>query len=132
MTSITEIPEDRELTSSEASLVRWLLNHGCSNGVEFLTQLNRARVASRCYCGCASIDFAIDGIVPEKGNVSILSDYGWTDADGRSFGAFVFARCGLLAGLEIWSQDGLATANTLPDVGQLRPIGTGTVVRETK
>jgi hypothetical protein len=131
MTSITEIPEDRDLTEAETSVVHWLLKHGCSGAENFLTQLDRARVASRCSCGCASINFAIDGIVPENStHMTILSDYEWTDTEGNVFGAFVFARWGVLAGLDVWSQDGLATANSLPDVNQLRPVGTGTVGKQ--
>jgi hypothetical protein len=40
------------------------------------------------------------------------------------FGVFVFERGGLLAGLEVWSQDGLAEAKSLPSTELLRPIGT--------
>ena len=33
-------------------------------------------MASRCYCGCASIDFAIGGVVPPAGNgIGILADF---------------------------------------------------------
>jgi hypothetical protein len=124
MTMQTEIPDDRELTPTERSLISWLLQHGYERAIDFLPQLNDARVTSRCYCGCASINFAINGKVPGIGpGITVLSDYEWSDPNGHLFGAFVFARCGLLAGLEIWSQDGLATANTLPQVEQLRPIG---------
>ena len=125
MTSITAIPDDRDLTAKERRLVEWLLDHGSEDAIHYRSHLDVARVATRCYCGCASIDFAIDGVVPRIGEpISVLSDYEWIDSTGRVFGAFVFARCDLLAGLEVWSQDGLGTADYLPELTELRPIGT--------
>lgn len=120
----TAISEDRPLTAIESDLVRWLLLHGIERAKTFMPQLDRARVASRCACGCASIDFAIDGAVPQPENgISILSDYEWQVAGGELFGVFVFARGDLLAGLEVWSQDGLGEAVRLPDINNLRPLG---------
>ena len=129
MTTTTAIPQDRPLTVVEVALVRWLLQHGIPQASGYLLQLNPARVASSCYCGCASIDFAIDGVVPPPANgISILADYEWRAAGGELFGVFVFERCGLLAGLEVWSQDGLGQATLLPDIEQLRPVGTCEIV----
>jgi hypothetical protein len=123
MATATAIPEDRPLTAPEAELVRWLLQHGIPQAAGYLPQLNQARVASRCYCGCASINFAIDGVAPSVGDgISILSDYEWRTADGALFGIFVFERSGLLAGLEVWSQDGRYPAVALPEIEQLRPV----------
>ena len=128
MTTAIEISDDRELTVEEASLVRWLLKHGRSQALSFVPQLKNARVASRCGCGCASINFAINGVKPPSDEgIAVLADYEWGDADGRLLGAFVFAQGGLLAGLEIWSQDLLAIANELPQVDWLRPFGSCTV-----
>lgn len=125
MTTTTAIPEDRPLTVAEVTLVRWLLQHGSAQASRYLPQLDQARIASRCYCGCASIDFAIEGVVPARGNaISILADYEWRAAGGELFGVFVFERSGLLAGLEVWSQDGLGDATLLPDIRKLRPVGT--------
>lgn len=118
------IPDNRELTPSERTLISWLLHHGYEGASEFLPQLGHARVTSRCGCGCASIDFAIDGKVPQIGQpISILSDFEWSDSDGHLFGTFVFERCGQLAGLDIWSQDGLEKADMLPQIDDLRPVG---------
>jgi len=114
------IPEDRPLTPAEQKLIQWLLEHGSAEAMVYLPQLGKARVVSRCSCGCASIDFAIDGVVPLlTAPMGILADFQWKVGNGPLFGVFVFARSGLLAGLEIWSVDGLATANALPDVALL-------------
>ena len=45
--------------------------------------------------------------------MAILADYEWRASDGAMFGVFIFERLGILAGLEVWSQDGLAPADTL-------------------
>jgi hypothetical protein len=132
MESTAAIPEDRPLTEREASLVRWLLEHGIPRATDYLPQLDRAWVASRCYCGCASIDFAIAGVVPPPGDgIGILADYEWKGPRGEMFGVFVFERGGLLAGLEVWSQDGLAEAKSLPSTELLRPIGTSSLPGES-
>jgi hypothetical protein len=123
MAELASIPEDRSLTPEEEALVRWLLEHGNSAAAEYLSQISHARVASRCPCGCASIDFAVHGRLPPlPAGTKILADYVWQDAAGRWFGVIVFARGGVLAGLEVWSVDGSAVASTLPDVGALRPF----------
>jgi hypothetical protein len=117
------IAEDRPLTAQEAALVRWLLEHGGPEAVGFLPQLPELRVVSRCPCGCASIDFGIGGTVPPaRTGMQVLSDYVWLTAGGAQCGIFVFARGGQLAGLEVWSVDGLESVLSLPPVEQLRPL----------
>ena len=125
MTNTSEIPEDRELTPHESQLIRWLIDHGKTDALKYVSQINDARVVSRCGCGCASINLGIAGHERRFRDVMhILADYEWRDHTGAMFGTFVFAQGGMLAGLENWSQDGLSDANVLPDVRQLRPIGT--------
>lgn len=118
--SFVPIPENRNLTAQEADLVRWLLEHGGDEARSFLPQLQDLRVASRCGCGCASIDFIPDAL----GAIHPFYDYQWRSADGDLFGIFVFSKRGVLAGLEVWSIDGNATPTTLPSPGSLQPIGT--------
>lgn len=117
------IPADRPLTSEERVLVRWLLEHANSkrDSREFLSQLEQARVVSQCSCGCASVDFAIGEQVPPNAEpLDILSDYWWEDKSGAKFGVFVFAKAGLLAGIEVYSIDGLANADKLPRTDSLK------------
>jgi hypothetical protein len=119
----TSIPEDRPLTQAEVTLVKWLLEHGTDEARALLPQLDRARVVSRCSCGCASVDFSIDSEVasPQSG-MSVVSDYRWDSSEGYLFGVFAYAREGLLSGIDLWSIDGRPTASMLPDTNQLRPI----------
>jgi hypothetical protein len=72
---MSEIPEDRELSQTERTLVQWLLEHGEPHA----------------------------------------------DSEGRLFGVFVFSKSGYLAGLEVWSIDGLATPIALPEPSWLTP-----------
>jgi hypothetical protein len=117
----SEVPDDRDLTAQERSFVRWLIEHG--DAPAFLGQLDRARVCSRCSCGCASICFSIGGETPRQQAMKVISDFQWQDLNGCRFGAFVFVQGGLLAGLDLWSIDGQATPSALPHVESLVSIG---------
>jgi hypothetical protein len=123
MADTTPIPEDRLLTEQEASLVRWMLEHGKSSAVDYLSQLAGVRVVSRCHCGCASVNFSVAGVVPNSiDRIGILADFEYRTAEGHRCGVFVFERAGLLAGLDVWSVDGLSTPSSLPGIGQLHPL----------
>jgi hypothetical protein len=101
-----------------------MLEHGTASAAGFVPQLTKARVVSRCGCGCASVNFAVAGVVaPPSDGIGILADFEYRTAEGHLCGAFVFERAGLLAGLEVWSVDGLTTPSTLPTSEQLQPLG---------
>jgi hypothetical protein len=124
MARTTAIPEHRPLSAQEMALVRWMLEHGTDAAVKFLPQLADVRVVSRCYWGCASVDFAVGGVVPPPGDrMGILADFEYRTDVGHMCGAFVFERAGLLGGLEVYSMDGLYTPTTLPTTEQLQPLG---------
>ena len=113
---------DRDLTDEERELTKWMLEHGEERAKEYVTQLDKARVASLCFCGCASIDFAIEGRPRVRGGIDILADFLF-GGDDKLCGAFVFAdKDGTLAGLEVY---GLAidAPKTLPSPSDLRPFG---------
>jgi hypothetical protein len=119
----TEVLEDRPLSDRGKGLVKWLLEHGTSEARELLPQLDRARVVSRCSCSCASVDFSVDGKVAQpKSGMSVVSDYRWDNPEGYLFGVFVYARQGLLSGIDLRSIDGCGTANALPNTDQLCPL----------
>jgi hypothetical protein len=123
MAEIINIPEDRPLTPTEVALVHWLLEHGSAEAADFIPQLAKARVASRCSCGCASVTFTADCRLPP--GMQILADFAWKDRQGNRFGVFVFAEGGVLAGLDVYSVDGLATASSLPSIKDLEPAVEG-------
>ena len=110
---------DRPLTAAEHSLVRWMLEHGSGDNSRFIAQLETARVAGLCGCGCASIDFSVNGVRPHGLGITVLSDYQWLTQNGNRCGAFVFAEDGLLAGLDLWSMDGYETPSSIPRIDDL-------------
>jgi len=113
---------DRPLSVDERTLVVWLLDHGSPRAKEALSQVPDLRVASKCECGCASVDFSVKGQVPwPRAGMEIVSDFWWRTHSGHLCGAFVFLRGELLAGLDLWSIDGEETPTQLPRTEDLRP-----------
>ncbi len=113
----------RSLTDNELNLVRWLLENGTDTASAYVSQLDTLTVDSMCECGCASINFGVDGTTPDQKSVmTILADYEWDGENGELIGVFVFARGDRLAGLEVWSPDGLSDCKVLPEPKQLRPL----------
>jgi hypothetical protein len=117
------VSRERPLTASERELTRWMLEHGCPEGRNYLAQLEQATVVSGCSCGCASIDFLIAGQVAPATGLNILGDYLFGGQDDLA-GVFVFACGGVLAGIEVY---GLARDNPteLPHPSSLRPFKSG-------
>jgi hypothetical protein len=123
--NLHDISEDRPLTQQESELVRWLLIHGKENAKEYLSQVERLRVVRRCACGCASVDFGMEGIEPNlHSGMEILSDYYWRTSSGNLCGVYVFAREKKLAGIDLWSIDGQETPSFLPEISDLYAIET--------
>ncbi len=117
------ILENRDLTVEEVALIDWMLAHGTTDAAQFVPQLRRARVYSRCPCGCVSIDLSIEGKRPSDFRMRVLADFHWKNSGGNLFGAFVFEQDGLLSGLDVWSVDGKETPRSLPSPELLSPYG---------
>lgn len=109
-----EIEENRDLTNEEVRLVRWLLENGEPSARRYLDQLDDLRVVSKCACGCASINF-----VEEPGGMKILGDFKFMHRAGGQIGVFAFAINDRLAGLELWSIDGVNDGDEIPNPDQL-------------
>lgn len=62
------------------------------------------------------------GVTPSPAGFRVLSDYQYRTGEGHRCGVFIFERGGRLAGLEVWSMDGLSTPTGLPAIEQLRPL----------
>lgn len=108
----TSIPENRPLTAEEVRLARWMLEHGDPDARSFLPQLERARVVSRCPCGCATIDIAVDGHPAASGIGRILGEFTFADGDDLS-AIFIYEADGVLGGMEVYGLSGDAP-RTLP------------------
>ena len=107
-----EVPDVRGLGEAEMRLVRWLLENGTPAARRLLGQLKDLKVVSRCACGCASINFVNE----RRGGMEILGDFKYTHPNGGDIGVFAFAVNGKLAGIDLWSIDGLSNRNDeIPD-----------------
>ena len=112
----------RDLTAEERSLTRWIIQNGDCEATPFLQQLDRAKVCAECQCGCASVDFEIDEVEPDrKQGMELLGDFVYGDASTLC-GIFVFACGGRLAGLDVYALAVDEAPRTLPDPSLLRPI----------
>jgi hypothetical protein len=112
----------RLLFDRERELTRWIIEHGDASSEDqgkYIAQLAEATVASQCPCGCASVGFAINGReAPCEAGLEILGDF---VCDGA--GVFVFAKNGLLAGIEIYQLGDEKIRRELPQPSELKPIG---------
>ncbi len=114
------IPDDRPLSDAERKLLRFLLSNAERRGQSFLHQVDEARVAARCRCGCASVDLSINGKISlGTGLEPISRDYYWNTESGGLCAVFAFAKDDQLAGLEVYSVDGADIPGTLPPLDNL-------------
>jgi hypothetical protein len=110
----------RRLSPDEDRLIRWMLQNGNPEAKSFIAQLDRAEVMPwHCPCGCASINFLIDGHSAPSGKLHILADFLFGSEDELS-GVFIFENEGILAGLEVYGLAGEAP-KILPSTQSLRP-----------
>jgi hypothetical protein len=112
---------NRELTSAEERLIRWMLEHGSPDARSFPPQIERAQATPyQCCCGCASINLSVDGLEKPIGGMGILGDFVFGSEENLS-GIFVFEQSGFLAGLEVYGLAGDAPT-MLPSPELLRPF----------
>lgn len=115
---------NRTLKFEELQLARWMLEHGAAEASGFLPQLDLAEVTSwKCPCGCASINFQIQGHPLPPPGVHILGDYVVGEGNEVS-GIFIFESGGLLSGIEFYGLGGDAL-QVLPGIEELRPFRSG-------
>ena len=79
---------NRALTGQEKDLLVWLLEHGDAEAREHLRSIPGIRVIAHCPCGCASIDFSVDGRAPTCHEMRVVSDFLWTSESGGHNGIF--------------------------------------------
>jgi hypothetical protein len=119
----SRISELRPLSEQERTLLRWMVEQSSEVGSDLLGHLDRATVAARCSCGCASIDLAAEGAEEDKKDpLDLIGDYASRTKAGNLCGAYLFTRSGRLAGLDLWSIDGAETPSTLPEIQALFPL----------
>jgi hypothetical protein len=98
-----------------------MLERAPASESEYLQQLARAQASTwRCPCGCASFNLLIPDLPPPEGPLEVLADFVF-GSESTLAGAFVFARNGILSGVEIYGLAGDAPAE-LPLPSALRPF----------
>ena len=111
---------NRPLTAEERRLAHWMLENGNAQAHHFVDQLERAEVSPvRCPCGCASIDFRIQGMPEPQPGIRVLADFVFGDGYELS-GIFIFECNGILSGIEVYGFANDAP-KVLPAPEMLRP-----------
>lgn len=121
---VSEDSNSRKLTEEEHDLVRRMLEKGGESARTFLAHLERVRVSpKRCPCGCASLEFSVDGLRELPGELRPIVDFVFGEGDELS-GIFAYERSGFLAGLEVYGLAGDAPRH-LPRADTLKPVRWG-------
>jgi hypothetical protein len=101
------VQERRGLTEKERMLMELLFANGTLESKTYAEQLGRVTVASRCGCGCPTIDLAVEGrTASPRSPTVILSEAGGVSPEGISFGIILHVREGLISELEFYPIDG--------------------------
>jgi hypothetical protein len=95
----------RPLTQEERNLVIWLLQHSHIDASFLLPQVDHLNVASKCTCGCPTIDFGLDGFPVERRGEGLVSDW-LAEIDGELVGVMLFQSNDRISSLEIYSLGG--------------------------
>lgn len=114
------IPERRELTQTEVTLLEHLL--GQIDDIQ--VQVGDLKIVARCGCGeCPTILFGKsleDEPITSKDSHSVM-DWSGRAANGALVGIGLFARDGMPTELEAWSVDG-GEVKSWPPVDAIQPI----------
>jgi hypothetical protein len=110
------IPE-RDITTHEAAIVEWLLDHAAMRDVTpyRTTPITSLRVVGGCDCGCSSLDFHSN----TNGSVTMLADAVAVYADQQKAGLILWGRANEIVWLEMVEMDP-AVNHRVPDIADLR------------
>jgi hypothetical protein len=114
------ISVERAITSEEDALIRCLLDHGAVDPEPFKSQLSDMTVASKCNCGCPTIDFAYKGEPVSRKGEHLIVDYLAT-VENQDVGVMLFECGGYLSSLEVYSCAGTDKPFGLPEIESLFP-----------
>ena len=112
--------ESRSLSRREFELADWLLRNSTlisePEKENFRAQLGRAVVSSGCVCGCATIDFTVDGKKSGTGGLRPISE---AAVGENEFGIFIHECEGLLSGMEIYALANLELPSEFPPISDM-------------
>jgi len=100
VTNTFRVPLSRPLTQHERDLVLWLLDHSHLDSSRLLPQVDRLSVATKCTCGCPTIDFALDGEPVASKGEQLVSDW-LADVDGMPVGIMLWQTDDRISTLEV-------------------------------
>lgn len=109
----------RPLTQHERDLIRWLLEHSHLDSSRLFPQVDRLSVATRCTCGCPTIDFALDGEPVASKGEQLISDW-LADVDGMPVGVMLWQTNDRISTLEVYSLPGTDKPFGLPAMDSIR------------
>jgi hypothetical protein len=115
------LADKRPLTTEERTLLDWLVAHGLPNARRYAAQLGRVTVASRCTCGCPTIDLAVDGNQTSWAS-ELIADAEGRSPEGISVGVILYCREGQLSELEVYPIDEVKGPFALPNPSTLVPL----------
>lgn len=117
---MSRIPDPRPLASNERQLLERLLRRCTIMPDLWLDQLSTVTVASRCGCGCPTLDLAVGGReAAHSSGTTILAEAGGTSPEGVDFGIILHAREGILSELEVYPLTDSGVFS-LPPIDELR------------
>ena len=119
----TTLPLDRPLTPEERAIGEWVLRNADPPALDFLPQLEVARVTGQCSCGCPTIDLRMpEGtprVEPRENPVGDATGHVGEDM----VGVMLLQRGGYLQCLEVYDLSDIQRPYGLPSVKSLEPMG---------
>jgi hypothetical protein len=108
------VEEHRGLSAREINLIQWLLVE--TNNLEFVEQIKKTNVITKCGCGCKTIDLQVEGYEPKSGGLT-LSAQGFS-TESVPVDVILHIRNGLISELEVYAIDD-AKEFSLPETDSL-------------
>ena len=119
----TTIKLDRPISEEEQAIAEWLLRNADPPALDFLPQLEVARVTGQCSCGCPTVDIRI----PEGAPAAEPRDNPIGDATGYvgedMVGVMLLQRGGYLRCLEVYDLSDIERPYGFPSLQSLTPMG---------
>ncbi|HEY1568276.1 MAG TPA: hypothetical protein VGF68_14710 [Solirubrobacteraceae bacterium] len=116
-------PFPRPLTDREAETLQFMLSADLPDGEILREEAARAVVVEQCTCGCATIDFGLDGdapAAPELQGAPLIQTRA-RDMDAHPVSLMLFVRDGRVASLEIVFYDEAQMTSEFPEPGFWEP-----------
>jgi hypothetical protein len=107
-----EITAGRPLTSSEISLIEWLLACARTINGSVLTSWEKYRAQNGCDCGCGSLDLLVQKVSTDEGTHRIIASAAGTTPDGAHVIVFLHAESEIITELEIMCIDANRPSST--------------------